>query len=88
MRSRIFGQLFKPAKNQDDVKVGSVYRKVCPGNVVETAKVIGVRQDSLGIPHVHYSLVIERSQIESLEETRTLGLTSFTEQFCSALMPA
>ena len=64
-----------------DVRIGEVFETLRDGNIVETAKVVGVGADSLGIPHVHFEVRIKKSNLKSVEEDRTLGLESFTQRY-------
>ena len=65
----------------DRIKVGSTYRHAGPGDIIETAKVIDVGPDPMGIPHVVYRVEIERGQQRQCVERRTLNLQSFSERF-------
>lgn len=75
---------FKRQTTLKDVKAGSVYRRVHPDNVIETAKVLSVAEDCLGIPHVHFRVCFERSdhRRKFLEDARVLALESFAQQYC------
>ncbi len=85
----MFAQLnvFSSSRGQDGsdpkkrVKVGSKYRHTGPGDITETAKVITVGPDPMGIPHVVYHVLIERGQQRQIEEQRTLNLQSFNERY-------
>ena len=72
---------FKQPARTDEIKVGSIYKRAHEGNIVETAKVIDVGPDALGIPHVTYEVSVERARLAKYEERRTLGLESFAERF-------
>ena len=72
---------FRQSAPADQIKVGSVYQRAHDGNIVETAKVIDVGRDALGIPHVTYDVSVERARLAKYEERRTLGLESFAERF-------
>ncbi len=72
---------FKQPARTDEIKVGSVYKRAHEGNIVETARVIDVGRDALGIPHVTYEVSVERARLAKYEERRTLGLESFAERF-------
>ncbi len=65
----------------DNIKVGAIFRHKLPGDIVETAKVVEIGPDPLGIPHVTYELQVEKSRFTKFEARRTLGLQSFTERF-------
>ena len=93
MLSATVGQFFRagsrtPNKNED-VKVGGFYRHHGPGNVVETAKVVEVEADSMGIPHVRYEVLVEQSQVRHnrFAACRTLNLQTFKDHFCEAVEP-
>lgn len=79
------GQWFGSAPRRQEVKVGSEFRKVRRGNIIEIAKVLDIAPDSMGVPHVHYRVSIQSAHQECFEEQRTLGLTSFTERFAKAV---
>lgn len=72
---------FRQPARTDKIKVGCVYQRAHEGNIVETAKVIDVGRDALGIPHVTYEVSVERARLAKYEERRTLGLESFAERF-------
>ena len=75
--NRLFGE--KPVS----VCVGSVFRHTGPGNVIETAKVVEIETDPMGIPHVRYDLTIERNKMRmtDLDTRRTLNLRTFASRF-------
>ncbi len=64
-----------------DIEVGHIFR--CPHNgpVVETARVIGVRSDSYGIPHVTYEVRIRRANHDVQDGPRMLALKSFAQRY-------
>lgn len=61
---------------QKPVNEGAFYRRSRGPHIVETAKVIAVVPDGLGIPHVRFFLQIQ-SPCEVAFEQRTLALQSF-----------
>lgn len=63
-----------------EIAAGATYCRHRPDNVVEIAKVIAIRQDLAGIPHVRFNLQIE-SGMHVMEEERTLSLSRFSEFF-------
>jgi hypothetical protein len=67
------------SKLDPSVAEGQLYRRSRPGSAVETARVISVRADEAGIPHVRFALQAERP--DSSEEQRTLALASFAALF-------
>jgi len=85
MLAQHFGQWFKSGPRRQEVTVGSVFRNIRKGNIIETAKVLDIAPDSMGVPHVHYSVSIQSSDRKCFEEQRTLGLTSFAERFSKLL---
>jgi hypothetical protein len=87
MFAQQLGQLFKTESHRQEVKVGAIFRNVRRGNIIETAKVLDIAPDSMGVPHVHYSLSIQSRHQEGVEEQRTLGLASFAEKF-AGIVPA
>ena len=94
MLSATVGQFFRAGsrtpKNSQEIKVGGFYRHHGPGNVVETAKVVEVESDSMGIPHVRYEVLVEQSQVRHnrFAACRTLNLQTFKDHFCEAVEPA
>jgi len=81
MFAQWFGQWFKAGPRRQEVTVGSVFRNIRKGNIIETAKVLDIVPDSMGVPHVHYAVSIQSSHRKCFEEQRTLGLASFAERF-------
>lgn len=77
-------QWFKSDTRPQDVKVGAVFRNVRRGNIIETAKVLDIAPDSMGVPHVHFTVSIQSAHQHCFEEKRTLGLASFAERFAKA----
>ena len=68
----------KRSKSADPVSEGQLYRRCRPGQT-ETARVLSVRADDAGIPHVRYALQVDRP--DTAEELRTLALASFSQLF-------
>ena len=77
MRSRKFGT----DGDRDLVRTGSVFRRVRRDNIVETATVLAIDDDSYGIPHVRYRVSIGREHNMFEEGPRVLALSCFTEQY-------
>ncbi len=84
MFAQQIGQWFKSGARQPEIKVGGVFRKILRGDMIETAKVIDIVPDSMGVPHVHFTVSIRSAHQECFREQRTLGLTTFSERFPSA----
>ncbi|HET8726477.1 MAG TPA: hypothetical protein VFO41_03110 [Alphaproteobacteria bacterium] len=70
----------KRLQKAPEVAAGAIYSRSRPNNVVETAKVIAIRSDMAGIPHVRFNLHIEAGK-NVTDEERTLSLTCFSESF-------
>ena len=75
----IFGAL---ADIYDDVEIGAAYRRPNAGPLVETAYVLSIAPDRMGIPHVCFDLEASRGISKPFVERRTLGLEAFRTQFC------
>lgn len=76
---------FKGVKQSRHVEIGNEYRHRLGCNVLEKAHVLGIEKDMMGIPHVTYDLVVERSDNGTYSERRTLALQSFKELFDEAI---
>lgn len=63
------------------VEVGASYRRVGSGAFVETAYVLEVAEDKLGIPHVRFQLQVARGASRPSIETRTLSVEAFQSRF-------
>jgi len=64
-----------------DIQVGGVFRCPHTGPVLETAKVLAVRSDSFGIPHVTYQVRIRRANHDVQDGPRMLALKSFIKRY-------
>lgn len=76
-----------PPEKLPDIRPGGIYRHLGPGNITETAKVIDVGPDSMGIPHVRYEVLVERSRVSHTRfaAVRTLNLATFSHHFAEPL---
>ena len=83
MLDKYLNRVFRFTPKDIDVRVGSVFRYSGPGAITETAKVLEIEPDSMGIPHVRYELMIERNQrrLNDLDTRRTLNLQTFSSRF-------
>ncbi|HAX91316.1 MAG TPA: hypothetical protein DCY07_03795 [Rhodospirillaceae bacterium] len=63
------------------VEVGASYKREGTGTFVETAYVLEVAEDKLGIPHVRFQLQVRRGAGYPSVETRTLALEAFQSRF-------
>ena len=81
------GNIFRghaaPNAPLSEVRPGGTYIHKGAGNIVETARVIDVGPDGMGIPHVRFEVVVERSKERHthFEAVRTLNLATFSETF-------
>ncbi|MGE3623469.1 MAG: hypothetical protein AB7H77_06330 [Bdellovibrionales bacterium] len=62
------------------VEQGGFYRKPGTGPVTETAQVLEVAQDKMGIPHVRFQLYVIRGS-DARTEQRTLALDTFYSRY-------
>lgn len=68
--------------NPDEVRPGESFRRRQETPLVETATVLGLRQDLVGIPHVQFRIAIECSDANCFEETsRMLAIEAFLETY-------
>jgi len=82
-KSDALSMFIKRGRKVEFVKCGSVFRRTHTDKSVETARVIGMRTDSYGIPHVRYEVSVARRQVPTFyfEEPRTLALETFTDTY-------
>ncbi len=85
MFAQQISQWFKSGVRRQEVKIGGVFRNIRKSNVVETARVIDIVPDPMGVPHVHYLVSLGSVHQNCFEEHRTLGLATFAERFPRAL---
>ena len=91
MLAEAVGHFLRPHQASDDelpnVRPGGLYRHSDTGTVVETAQVIDVGPDTMGIPHVRYKVLVERSREKHthFEAIRTLNLRTFASHFSEAV---
>ena len=76
-----FGRSSRVAR-PEQVRAGAVFRRVHADQLIETARVLSVKPDQNGIPHVRFSVSFERARFARLDVgTRMLALASFTEAY-------
>jgi hypothetical protein len=69
-------------RKQHDIAEGAAFRHPLPGAVVETARVLSLRSDLLGIPHVRFMVSYEQSERTILQDgPRILSLTAFASRY-------
>lgn len=64
-----------------EVREGLVFRTRTETGMLETARVLSVAADPMGISHVSYELTIERSEALRYDYRRTLNLESFIDRY-------
>ncbi|MHB1217650.1 MAG: hypothetical protein ACYC1L_05570 [Alphaproteobacteria bacterium] len=81
--SRQMGSLlFKRGEQLEYIKRGSQFRRVLTDRTVETAEVVSVHTDQLGIPHVRYRVDFLRPNRQRyVEGTRVLAARSFFDLY-------
>ena len=67
--------------NGSGIEAGEIYRRFGAGSLIETAQVLEVARDRMGIPHVRFQLQVTRGTEKPLIEYRTLALESFHAKF-------
>ncbi|HZS81686.1 MAG TPA: hypothetical protein VFA50_02365 [Stellaceae bacterium] len=69
---------FTRHRQQPEIKPGDSYRRSHGKGVMETATVVDLRTDHLGIPHVRFQVRFERDASEHIETAmRILALGAF-----------
>ncbi len=77
MLARLFKRDEEPA-----IEKGYIYRRVRADRTVETAKVLGLHNDSFGIPHVRFQVMFGRVDgLPHRDGPRMLSVTSFMQQY-------
>ena len=82
-KSDALSMFIKRGRKVEFVKCGSLFHRTHADKSVETARVIGMRTDSYGIPHVRYEVSVARRQIPTFyfEGPRTLALETFMDTY-------
>jgi hypothetical protein len=76
--------VFRRHPRQIEVKPGDCYRRPHGRGVTETATVLDLRTDTLGIPHVRFQVRFEREASEHIETgLRMLALAAFRNAYCA-----
>ncbi len=64
------------------IEEGAVFKRIVSGSMTETAEIVEVGQDRMGIPHVRFNATLLRGHYAaSAAEQRTLSLESFCARF-------
>lgn len=75
-------RLWRDRASMADIKPGHRYFRTRRGNVMETATVVDLREDIVGIPHVLFSLAFEEAAIGHIDAgNRVLALPSFVATY-------
>jgi hypothetical protein len=70
-----------------DVKPGETYRRVLGNYVTETATVLELRTDTVGIPHVRFRVRFERNATDTIETgLRLLAVPAFQTVYRDCLV--
>jgi hypothetical protein len=67
---------------QNDVRPGNRYRRPLGTHSGAIATVLELCPDLVGIPHVRFTVAVDRSWGQLDEDTRMLALQSFLETYC------
>lgn len=78
----IFGAL--SSNSSTAVEEGMTFRRTGSGAFVETAQVLEVMEDRMGIPHVRFRLHVSRGSVKPTVECRTLALETFSSRYKKA----
>ncbi len=63
------------------IKEGGVYRRSTMGSLTETAEVLEIGRDKMGIPHVRFALRVACGSTGAATEQRTLSLDTFYARY-------
>ena len=92
MFAQQIGEWFKSGVHRQEVQIGGVFRSIRKGNIIETARVLDIVPDPMGVPHVHFMVSVKcayqdrfEEHQDRFEEHRTLGLATFAERFAGAV---
>lgn len=77
------GNFFKSSPKPLDVREGALYRHSEPSGLRETAEVLHVGPDFMGITHVRYRVMVEREREQQFgfEDARILNIETFADYF-------
>lgn len=64
-----------------DIEAGSTFRSQATNGVVETARVLSIMPDRMGIQHVRFQIKVQQKSYDWFEDFRTLNMSSFMERF-------
>ncbi|MDD9927028.1 MAG: hypothetical protein OXR03_14485, partial [Rhodospirillaceae bacterium] len=83
MQDSLIDGISRLRRRKAPVTVGEMFERVHPDRTVETAKVLSVLKDPLGIPHVRYAVTIKKPlRTNSFREgPRLLALEAFSQAY-------
>lgn len=83
MQGSLIDGISKFRRRNAPIEVGEQFQRVHPDRTVETAKVLSVLKDPLGIPHVRYAVTIKKPlRTKSFREgPRLLALEAFSRAY-------
>lgn len=79
----MFERLRNRRGGQPEVMPGAVFQHETRDRAVETAEVIDLPRDGIGIAHVRFRVRITRGEATFVDEERILALESFRARFDS-----
>ncbi len=65
----------------DDLRTGAMFARMTKTQITETARVLGLAEDDVGILHVRYASRLHRANRTLDQGQRTLALLSFLSRF-------
>ena len=75
-------RLRRGADDMPLIEPGAIYRRVRPNNLVETARVLAVTTDNVGIPHVRVDIRVDGPHYARISQgQRLLSLDAFAADF-------
>jgi hypothetical protein len=74
--------LFRRSLKNADVTIGAIYERILQENIKERAQVTWIGNDSTGIPHVRFDVVIPG--IDESRDARLLAMATFQERYAQA----
>jgi len=72
---------FFTRRQRPPVQTGATYSRRPSDATVETAKVLSIGKDEMGIDHVRFHVSIQRGGFAFVDEVRILALQSFLERY-------
>ena len=77
------GYFSKPTPDHPTIRLGATYQRPRGSGVVEIARVLDFKADSMGIMHVVYeaTLVQESGVVADYSDLRRLNITTFKSEF-------